>query len=189
VVISELSTRFLSPRSNRGHTCQEKPTRQAGKGFRADQPRIRSFSGFLGDEQRQTVTTVGYWRIPDKDEVPGSNPGRPTPENPVPAGVFPISPPSETVFWGDRDQTRGQTCQEKPTRQVGTGFQANRPREPSFSGFLGDEQWQTATTVRYWRIPDKDEVPGFKSRQAHPREPRPRRGFHHFDTFRSSVLG
>ena len=57
-------------------------------------------------------------RIPDKDEVPGSNPGRPTPENPVPVGVFTISHPSEAPFWGDRGQTRGQTCQASAKRMA-----------------------------------------------------------------------
>jgi hypothetical protein len=50
--------------------------------------------------------------IPDKDEVPGSNPGRPTPENSVPAGVFTISTLSDAVSRGDR----GQTCQASAKR-------------------------------------------------------------------------
>ena len=53
-------TQTSRPRSNRGQTCQEEPTSQAETGFQADRPKTRAFSGFLSDEQRQTVTTVRY---------------------------------------------------------------------------------------------------------------------------------
>jgi hypothetical protein len=143
VSISEL----CGPSPHRGQTCQEKPTRYAGTGFQADGPRKPTASGFLGDDQRQTVTTVRYWHIPDKDEVPGSNPGRPTPKNPVPAGVFTISDPSESVFRGGRGQTRGQTCQ------------ASAKKTPTAKPFADTSRWaahrpfQSGSTSATQRLP------------------------------------
>jgi hypothetical protein len=78
----------------RGQTCQRVPTSQVALRFATDERRNRAVSGFLGDSSRQASAIVEGSRVPDKDEVPGSNPGRPTPRKPRTYGVFAVLRPS-----------------------------------------------------------------------------------------------
>jgi hypothetical protein len=70
------------PQSNHGQTCHEMATSHMGLRFAADRTRNPAVSGFLGDSWWQALAIIDRSRVLDKDEVPGSSPGRPRPRKP-----------------------------------------------------------------------------------------------------------
>jgi hypothetical protein len=97
--------------------------------------------GNLADSER-AYSSAWLERIPDKDEVPGSNPGRPTPRKPRSYGVFGVFGP---LKWMSKWVPRSDARSNMPSSCQSTTALGQFSRRFRASGAL------IVYMCRYWR--------------------------------------